>query len=83
MLTQGSVPTDPNYVTPCTSPNSDWVNNVLQDLTWMKQACPSAYVYPYDDKASTFTCPQNGGQSAVNYTIDFCPGRKTGGIPAS
>ncbi|XP_047331986.1 thaumatin-like protein 1 [Impatiens glandulifera] len=33
-----------------------------------KNSCPQAYSYAYDDKTSTFTCP-NGG----NYQITFCP----------
>lgn len=84
MLTPGSVPSNQSYVAQCTTAmaNSDWTGNVLQPLEFFKQACPSAYVYPFDDKSSTFTCPENGGQSAVNYTVEFCPGGETGGIPA-
>ena len=82
MLTAGSVPSNTSLVDPCNNPNADWVTNVLQPLEFLKQACPSSYVYPFDDKASTFTCPQNGGQSAVNYTVEFCPGGETGGIPS-
>ena len=33
-----------------------------------KTACPQAYSYAYDDKTSTFTCPQGS-----NYEIVFCP----------
>lgn len=74
------VPSNSSVITACTTPNSSfWVPNVLPGLNFLKQACPSAYVYPYDDKASTFTCPQNSGQSAVNYVVEFCPGRETGG----
>ena len=84
MLTPGSVPSNQSYVAQCTTAmaNTDWTGNVLQPLEFFKQACPSAYVYPFDDKSSTFTCPENGGQSAVNYTVEFCPGGETGGIPA-
>lgn len=89
------IPNDPNLVTQCgivvpsdgskgTTPNAKWVSNVLPNLIWLKNACPSAYTYPYDDKSSTFTCPYRyaGGQSGVNYTVTFCPGQKTGGITA-
>ncbi|MFO1419197.1 MAG: thaumatin family protein [Methylotetracoccus sp.] len=80
------VPTDPSIVAQCqpksttAKPNSNWVNGVLPGLTWLKKACPSAYTYPYDDKTATFGCPSsfNGGQSAVNYTLTFCPGGRTG-----
>lgn len=75
------VPSSSSVITLCTTPNSTyWVPYVLPGLNFLKEACPSAYVYPYDDKASTFTCPQNSGQSGVNYVIDFCPNGETGGI---
>lgn len=77
----GGVPTNSAVITSCTTPNTlYWVDKILAGLNFLKAACPSAYVYPFDDKASTFTCPQNSGQSAVNYIIEFCPGQKTGGI---
>lgn len=76
-------PTDSNIVMQCTYPNPNWVGStklnapgVLPFITWQKQACPGCYVFPYDDKTSTFGCPGNNGQSAVNYTIDFCPENK-------
>ncbi|MCD6047538.1 MAG: thaumatin family protein [Gammaproteobacteria bacterium] len=85
-----TVPTNPSIVTQCQYPNSNWgggsypsnTGQVLPGLVWLKKACPSAYVYPFDDKSSTFTCPSNNGQSAVNYTVTFCPGGKTAGLPA-
>lgn len=85
-----AIPTQSSVVQQCQYPNSNWgagstkqatlSGAVLPSLIWLKQGCPSAYVYPYDDKASTFTCPSNNGQSAVNYTIEFCPGGKTGSL---
>ncbi|WP_367607738.1 thaumatin family protein [Legionella sp. W05-934-2] len=82
--TQGIiVPTDPKIVTQCQYPNAYWVGStkfsapgVLPFITWLKSACPGCYSYPYDDKTSTYGCPGNNGQSAVNYTIDFCPENK-------
>lgn len=74
------VPTDPNIVQQCKYPNTYWVGSdkfnapgVLPFISWLKSACPGCYSYPYDDKTSTYGCPGNNGQSAVNYTIDFCP----------
>jgi hypothetical protein len=49
---------------------------VLSGLTWLKQACPTAYVYPFDDKASSFACKNTSASHAVNtvnYTVTFCP----------
>lgn len=76
-----TIPTNSTVVEQCSFPNSFWgaghtpgtTGHVLPGLIWLKQACPSAYVYPFDDKASTFTCPGNNSQSGVNYTIEFCP----------
>lgn len=84
----GQVPSDSSIVPQCSSsaanmtPNTNWVNNVLGNLTWLKNACTSCYTYPYDDKTSGFSCPYayEGGQSAVNYTVTFCPGQEQGGI---
>lgn len=75
------VPSNSAIVAQCQFPDVYWgagsapsvTGYVLPGLIWLKQACPSAYVYPFDDKSSTFTCPSNNGQSGVDYTIDFCP----------
>ena len=57
-----------------------WDTNVKNTLIWMKAACPSDYVYPFDDKTSTFTCSNNTANQAntVNYDITFCPGGDSG-----
>lgn len=33
-----------------------WESNVLPTITWLKQACPTCYTFPFDDMSSTFTC---------------------------
>ena len=44
----------------------------------MKQGCPTAYTYPYDDISSTFTCQNiQGGVSVVDYQITFCPNNES------
>lgn len=40
----------------CYSNNSKWVHTVQPWLVFLKQACPTAYTYPFDDATSTFTC---------------------------
>jgi hypothetical protein len=37
-----------------------------------KDACPTAYSFPYDDPTSTFTCAGTSTRD-VDYTITFCP----------
>lgn len=53
----------------------NWTNLSQPKLTWLKQACPSAYVYPYDDASSTFTCQalNKEKENNVQYIIRFCP----------
>jgi hypothetical protein len=87
--TQGeTIAANPN-TTSCTQPsassrqtNPQWNTTIQPQVQWMKKSCPSAYVYPFDDKSSTFTCSNNTGGSpnSVGYTITFCPGNS--GLPA-
>lgn len=68
-------PSCPNET--CQVSNPYWVNTVLPNLVWLKQGCPTCYVYPYDDKTSSYTCQSAGTTSTVantaNYTVTFCP----------
>lgn len=63
--------------------NAQWNAYVQPMIQWMKQACPSAYTYPFDDKSSGFTCTNNttGQANSTSYIITFCPGNITG-LPA-
>lgn len=73
-----------NYVTSCNSiANPTWTGSlnlsnqpqVIDTIYYLKQSCPSCYVYPFDDKSSSFTCTKlSNSENAVNYTITFCPG---------
>jgi hypothetical protein len=54
--------------------------NAQPTVAIFKNACPTAYSFPYDDITSTFTC---GGTSATNmpgYTITFCPAGSPGSV---
>ena len=64
---------------PTNQVDPQWTENVLGIISWMKAACPTAYSYPYDDKASTFQCTAS---ETTEYTITFCPGGGTG-LPAN
>ena len=66
----------------------EWTTNVQPMIQWMKQACPSAYTFPFDDKTSSFGCTNNlpTSPNSVGYIITFCEGGNTGlptGISAS
>ena len=51
------------------NPGLYWLPYVLPTITWLKQACPSCYTFPFDDATSTFTCPDNG--KPLNYSVTF------------
>lgn len=60
-----------------------WESNVKSTVEWMKKVCPTIYVYPFDDKTSTYTCTNtinNGTANSVSYQITFCPGNT--GLPS-
>lgn len=63
--------------------NPIWTSNLLNTIKWLKQTCPSSYVYTFDDATSGFSCTNNlpGQPNSTNYTITFCPGGHTG-LPA-
>lgn len=53
-------------------------------IAWLKDACPTAYSYPFDDHSSTFNCNTSDAaqQNPVNMDFDvvFCPGGLTSGL---
>lgn len=61
--------------------NPDWISTSTLSpspygtISWLKTACPTSYVYPFDDKSSSFSCI-----SSINmdYQLVFCPGGLTG-----
>lgn len=57
-----------------------WTQYIQPMVQWMKASCPSAYVYPFDDKTSGFTCTNNlpNQPNSTDYTITFCEGGNTG-----
>lgn len=62
----------------CKGSSEEWTRQALPFLEVLKRACPSSYVYPFDDETSTFTCQsaQSRSAGAVNdagYVITLCP----------
>jgi len=62
--------------------DQNWINDVQGGIQWLKQACPSIYVYPFDDTTSKFTCTNNTltGTNSTSYVITFCSGNT--GLPS-
>ncbi|MBY0275141.1 hypothetical protein K2Z84_07365 [Candidatus Binatia bacterium] len=51
--------------------NSAWNDHAQPWLVFLKQGCPTAYTYAYDDSTSTFTCQSAGSVNEVGYTVTF------------
>jgi Thaumatin family len=62
----------------CQAANTTWGSNARATVSWIKEGCPSSYVYPFDDKSSSFTCNNSTTANSVTYTITFCPGNHSG-----
>jgi hypothetical protein len=66
----------------CRSDNPAWEAVAEPWAAFLKNACPTAYSFPFDDATSTFTCstpnPSGANPNSVGYAITFCPGGKTG-----
>lgn len=56
---------------PVQSANANWIDYVLPTITWLKQACPTCYTYPFDDMTSTFTCSDASRNPSTNYSVTF------------
>ncbi len=78
------LPSNPAIIPQCNttgnnSNNTVWSANALPTLGWYKAACPPFYVYPFDDKSSTFSCTNNPtGINSTDYKVTYCPGGKSG-----
>jgi hypothetical protein len=76
-----TVPPAP-YTKACSNFNATWASDVLPPVLWMKQACPTAYTYPFDDMSSTFTCSSmQNNINTMDYTITYCPASGSQPIP--
>ena len=62
------------------SPSLASVNYTIEEaVTWLKNGCPTTYVYQFDDTASSFQCNTDGNtQLYTSYQITFCPGGNSG-----
>jgi hypothetical protein len=66
----------------CHSDNPAWEAVAEPWAAFLKNACPTAYSFPFDDATSTFTCttpnPSAANPNSTSYAITFCPGGKLG-----
>jgi len=51
---------------------ANWPTPYNQYPLLVKNACPSAYSYPYDDPTSTFSCQSASTTNLTGYVISFC-----------
>lgn len=69
--------------TPTGKPPVATAPDVLGKIGFLKQACPTAYAYQFDDATSTFNCYVDGtgatqSYNMTDYTITFCPDGNNG-----
>jgi hypothetical protein len=61
----------------CYSDNSAWQSVAEPWAAFVKNACATAYSFPFDDATSTFTCatanPSTSNPNSAGYAITFCP----------
>jgi hypothetical protein len=57
----------------CASTNPDWTSAAQPWIASFKEACPTAYSFPFDDPTSTFQCSDSGTANTISYSITFCP----------
>jgi hypothetical protein len=66
----------------CYANNPQWDAIAEPWAAFLKNACPTAYSFPFDDATSTFTCstpnPSASNPNGTAYAITFCPGGATG-----
>ena len=63
----------PTPADPCLNSNPDWVSVAEPYVEGFKEACPSAYSFPFDDPTSTFQCTNDTQTNSMAYEITFCP----------
>nr|HAT8715109.1 hypothetical protein [Legionella jordanis] len=67
----------------CLGINQDWTATAGTTATaknailWLKNTCPTAYSYQFDDPSSSFTCNPSP-ISKTDYQVTFCPGGQSG-----
>ena len=74
-----TVPVAPGFT--CFDSNPSWTRLAEPWAQFLKDGCPSAYTFPFDDATSTFTCETPGtsesNPNSMDYTITFCPDGRT------
>ncbi|CAN0214373.1 unnamed protein product, partial [Pylaiella littoralis] len=54
---------------PCQNSDEVWIDVALPWITFLKNGCPSAFTWPYDDSASSLFTFSSG-----SYELELCPG---------
>lgn len=66
----------------CHANNQAWQSIAEPWAAFLKNACPTAYSFPFDDATSTFTCSTPDASASnlnsMDYAITFCPGGAAG-----
>ncbi|MEM7156478.1 MAG: thaumatin family protein [Myxococcota bacterium] len=80
MIDGSTLPVPPGFT--CYDTNPEWTALAEPWARFVKEACPTAYSFPFDDATSTFTCatpdPSTENPNTMNYTVTLCPGGNDG-----
>jgi hypothetical protein len=69
-----NLPIGTGYKTSQCNKNLIWSTEIEPKVKKVKEGCPTAYSYQYDDPYSTFQCRSNSGTiNMLNYEITMCP----------
>lgn len=73
--------------------NPDWttgsplIPSPYFSILWLKNGCPTSYVYPYDDHSSSFRCYTSDSEQntmvKMDFDVVFCPGGTIGKLSAN
>jgi len=63
----------PSDAQKCVAANPEWLTVAYPWVKMIKDMCPTAYSYAYDDMTSTFTCAGGNAEGDLTYEIEFCP----------
>ena len=56
----------------CYGNNTTWAAQAQPLLAFLKEGCPTAYTYPFDDPTSTFNC-STASANMMGYQVTFLP----------
>jgi hypothetical protein len=66
-----------------TGSGDNWIHTIKPFVGIVKDACPLAYSYQYDDPYSTFQCKSSDEKNNYGYVVELCKEGRSGLYPPS